>query len=156
MWQSDISNRETVVKIEKKEGILWLTVFSNKNRVIHSFQMLHKFQQGKNPLQLKCRQLQRPVHRCGNLIFRVYHLGLKRRTSRQRSHLLISRMHPESQPRLRQKNGWFELGRCVEMTGGGEAEEVCLRKKESFGCSMCQEAANHSASPALQRGNIWL
>lgn len=135
---------------------MWLTVFSYKNRVIHSSQTLHKFQQGRNPLQLKCRQLQRPARRCGNLIFRVYHLGLKRRASRLRSHLLISRMHPESQPRLRQKNGCFELGRCVEMTGGGEAEEVCLRRKESFGCSACQEAANHSASPALQHGNIWL
>lgn len=89
---------------------------------------------GRNPLQLKCRQLQGPACRCGNLILRVYYLGLKTGPGhRDHTSYLLRALRrywrqPESQlqPHFPKSNGWFDLklGRSHCMTGRGEVEEV--------------------------------
>lgn len=89
---------------------------------------------GRNPLQLKCRQLQGPACRCGNLILRVYYLGLKTGPGHRDHTSYLPRAlrrywrQPESQlqPHFPKSNGWFDLklGRSHCMTGRGEVEEV--------------------------------
>lgn len=70
--QIDISNIEILVKI--KRDIVPETLFSYKNRVFHSPTLCKSSSRG----EIHCSSSADNYRgQCGNLILRVYHLGLK-------------------------------------------------------------------------------